>query len=124
VDRIDEVEPIIPGKLQAHVVWYSGDKPRYVYVTERRWRRGGIVITIAGLAVTIAGFVFFLHSPVPYAAVGTTLCGAAASMRGTRGFYSVQPDGTLGEFIAGRPPDLRGLSRRRVRRRALDAASA
>lgn len=116
--------PVIPDELQAHAVWYAGDVPKYVYVTERRWRRAGIMIAALGLAATIAGFAFFLHSLVPYAALGAALCGAATSLRGTRGFYSVQPDGTLGEFAAERPTDLRGLSRRRVRRRMLEATSA
>ncbi|MET8266657.1 hypothetical protein ABZU92_22025 [Micromonospora arida] len=110
----------LPADLMAHAIWIpTGAETgggRTVFVTERSRRRVAVVllpVVLLGLVLSIA------HAPRTWLAPLVLLAGAVAGAvafyhRGGRaGFYRLEDDGRLGEFLGRQNP---GLSQhRRVR---------
>ena len=108
------VRPKVPGHLRAHTLW-EGSFGGVVYVTERRRRRLGAYLALLALGL---GIVLALSGgPVPLvlAAWVATVAGARYGLGGNSGFYLVQRDGRLGNFLGRRRRNLGPLRRVRLR---------
>ncbi len=100
----------IPSVLVVHRVWVPEDESDgrrpIAYVSERRRRIAGAVViavgVILGLAVLVARGAFWLaFVPLLIAWAGVAYAGG-----GRTGFYEVNDDGALGEFLGRSRPDV------------------
>ena len=108
------VRPRVPGHLRAHALW-EGSFGGVVYVTERRRRRVGAYVALLSLGLSLVLIVS--HGPVLLILAGlvATAVGAGYGLGGNSGFYLVQRDGKLGNFLGRRHPNLGALRRVRLR---------
>jgi len=108
------VRPRVPGHLRAHALW-EGSFGGVVYVTERRRRRVGAYVALLSLGLSLVLIVS--HGPVLLILAGlvATAVGAGYGLGGNSGFYLVQRDGKLGNFLGRRRPNLGTLRRVRLR---------
>jgi hypothetical protein len=112
--------PRLPEALKAHAVWTSTDGPdrrRAVYVTERARRKISIIAMLV-LLPTMGSTMIWGPSSVQYWAAGALVIGALFLLKyqgtGRAGFYQLNGDGTLGDFLGRQSPDLSDMQRTRV----------
>jgi hypothetical protein len=105
----------------AHAVWTpAGDqngRHRVVYVTERARRRAAGAVIVLVVVAVMSALLAATATVVGWAAALAAACGAMAAVyqRGGRaGFYEIDHDGSLGEFLGRTKPDLSSMRRTRA----------
>jgi hypothetical protein len=112
-------KPRIPAHLKAHTLWTDqeegADGGMIVYATER-WRRTvGVVIALSGFVFAAALILVKAPPPIALAAAVVVIAGGRYALGGKAGFYAVQKDGELGDFLGRSRPDLSHMRRTRLR---------
>src|SRR5690606_29503103 len=92
-----------------------GRRRRVIYLTERRYRR--LALWAGPLAAIVLAVGVLVRWPRVFALVASVILVAAASVAvaGRSGYYEVEVDGSLGEYLGQRRPDLSGLRRSKAR---------
>jgi hypothetical protein len=102
----------LPTELMANRVWVSvrdSDDRAVAYVTERRRRMIGGALMLAGMLVMLAIVVLRSRAELVVIAIGIALAGAAYANGGRSGFYEVEADGSLGEYLGRAKPELSSM---------------
>jgi hypothetical protein len=104
----------VPSDLWVQRLWVpdgSGvNRQRTVLVTDKRRLLMGGAIMAAGLAVVIGGSAIHAPSMLGLIALVIEVIGGIYAAGGKRsGFYEVAPDGSLGEYLGRKKPDLRAM---------------
>jgi len=108
----------VPSDLWARRIWVplSGSKPSLVEVTDRNRLLIGAVIMILGFVVVAIVRAEHLHWAYAVSALILEVIGGLIITGGKRGgFYVLEPDGGLGEYLGKNKPDLRSMRGTRVR---------
>jgi len=102
----------LPPDLMANRVWVSirdSDDRAIAYVTGRRRRLTGGAIAVAGFVVILAILALHLAVGLLVLGVAMSMAGAVYGNGGRSGFYEVEPDGTLGEYLGRSRPQLSSM---------------
>ena len=102
----------LPPDLTANRVWVSirdSEDRAVAYVTERRRRLIGGAVAVAGLLVILAILAMHLAVGLLVVGVGIAAAGALYGNGGRSGFYEVEADGALGEYLGRSRPELSSM---------------
>ena len=106
-----------PSELRIHRIWEprhaSDDRPRIVFVTERRRRSTGAGVMALGLLVLVAVFLLHLNLLLMFISFAISLAGGLYANGGRAGFYELDADGSLGAYLGRTRPDLDSMRSRR-----------
>jgi hypothetical protein len=98
----------LPSGLVVHRVWVpeSDSEPRraIAYVGERRRRIAGVVLIALGVIVAVAVLVTRAAFWVAFVSLLIAWAGVAYAGGGRTGFYEVNDDGGLGEYLGRSKP--------------------
>lgn len=99
----------IPSALVVHRVWApesESDRRPIAYVSERRRRIAGAVLIAVGVILGLAVLVARGASWVAFIPLLIAWAGVAYAGGGRTGFYEVNEDGGLGEYLGRSRPDV------------------
>ena len=102
----------LPPDLAANRVWVSNhdsDGRAIVYISERRRRMVAGVGAVAGLVAILAALAMHLLVGLLVLGLGISFAGAVYGNGGRSGFYEVEPDGSLGEYLGRAKPELSSM---------------
>src|SRR5579872_4242624 len=105
----------VPAHLVVLRIWNpdaaSTDRGAIAYAFERKRRQAGAVLIVALFLMLLGGLLF--HVPALATVVFlAALLGAGYCFGGSTGFYEINDDGSLGEYL-GRMASLKGMHARR-----------
>jgi hypothetical protein len=99
-------------ELTANRLWVSvreSDDHAVAYITERRRRLIAAVGAVAGLVAILAALAMHLAVGLLVLGLAISLAGAVYANGGRSGFYEVEADGTLGEYLGRSKPELSSM---------------
>jgi hypothetical protein len=102
----------LPPDLTANRVWVSShdsDRRAIAYITERRRRRIAAVGAVAGLVAILAALAMHLALGLLVLGLAISVAGAAYGNGGRSGFYEVELDGSIGEYLGRSKPELSSM---------------
>jgi hypothetical protein len=103
----------IPSSLVVHQVWVperDSDRRRPVaYAGDRRRRTIGVILIALGVVATLAVLLTRAAIWLAFVALLVAWAGAAYAGGGRTGFYEVDDDGGLGEFLGHSKPDFSSM---------------
>lgn len=106
-----------PSELRVHRIWEprhaSDDRRPIAFATERRRRLIGAAVMAAGLVELLAILVFHLDVVLILVGLLMSLAGGVYANGGRAGFYEVEEDGSLGDYLGRARPDLDSMQSRR-----------
>ena len=114
--RLDRTK--VPPDLWARRVWVpqSGNKPSLVEVTDRKRLMIGAAIMLLGFLVVVGVRAEHLHWAYAVSALILEVIGGLIITGGKRGgFYVLNQDGGLGDYLGKNKPDLRSMRGTKVR---------
>jgi len=100
----------IPSGLVVHRVWVpegESDRRRPIaYVSERRRRSAGVMVVALGVLLGLAVLVETGYFWLAFVSLLIAWAGVAYAGGGRTGFYEVNDDGGLGEYLGRSRPEL------------------